>query len=91
MWTPMGSPVCCGCLRWVELLGAGLAAVAVNAVALLWKLAQMDFLTIRVEMPIHHGLIVLQDADVAVVVRQASATDCDVVHLVDPVMLSMPD
>ena len=42
-------------------------------------------------MPIHHGLIVLEDADVAVVVRQASATDCDVVHLVDPVMLSMPD
>ena len=26
MWTPTGSPVCCGCLRWVELLGAGLAA-----------------------------------------------------------------
>ena len=58
---------------------------------LIWDLAQIDILTIRVEMPIHHGLIVLEDADVAVVERQASATDCDVVHLVDPVMLSMPD
>ena len=37
----------CGCLRGVELLGAGLAAVAVNAVALIRELAQMDFLTIR--------------------------------------------
>ena len=36
-----------GCLRWVQLLGAGLAAVAVNAVALIWELAQMGFLTIR--------------------------------------------
>ena len=27
----------CGCPRWVQLLGAGLAAVAVNAVALLWE------------------------------------------------------
>ncbi len=25
----------CGCLRWFELLGAGLAAVAVNAVVLI--------------------------------------------------------
>ena len=31
----------CGCLRWVELLGAGLA------VALIWELARMYFLTIR--------------------------------------------
>ena len=31
----------------VELLGVGLAAVAVNPVILIWKLAQMDFLTIR--------------------------------------------
>ena len=37
----------CYCLRWVEQLGAGLAAAAVNAVVLIWKLAQMDFLTIR--------------------------------------------
>ena len=37
----------CGCQGWVELLGAGLAAAAVNAVALIWELAQMDFLTIR--------------------------------------------
>ena len=42
MWTG-----CYGCLRWVQLLGAGLAAVAVNAVALIRELAQMDFLTIR--------------------------------------------
>ena len=27
----------CGCLRWFEWLGVGLAAVAVNAVALLWE------------------------------------------------------
>ena len=39
-----------GCLRWVELLGAGLAAVAVNAVALICKLVRMDLLTIRVAM-----------------------------------------
>lgn len=38
----------------------------------------------------HHGLIVLEDADVAVVERQGSAPDCDVAHLADPVMLSMP-
>ena len=31
-----------GCLRGVELLGAGLAAVAVNAVALIWELAGID-------------------------------------------------
>ena len=31
----------CGCPRWVELLGAGLA------VALIWKLALMYFLTVR--------------------------------------------
>ena len=37
----------CGCLRWVQLLGAGLAAVAVNSVALIWKLARMDILTRR--------------------------------------------
>ena len=36
----------CGCLRGVELLGAGLAAVAVNSVALIWELVWMDFLTI---------------------------------------------
>ena len=35
----------CGCTRWVELLGAGLA------VALIWKLAQMDFLTIWGHQP----------------------------------------
>lgn len=29
----------CGCARWVQLLGAGLAAVAVKAVALIWELA----------------------------------------------------
>ena len=28
-------------------LGAGLVAVAVNSVPLIWELAQMDFLTIR--------------------------------------------
>ena len=39
--------MCCGCLRWVELLGAGLAAVAVCSMFLIWELAQMDFLTIR--------------------------------------------
>ena len=37
----------CGCARWVQLLGAGLAAVAVNAVALIRELAWMDFLTLR--------------------------------------------
>ena len=50
----------CGGLRWVERwfygfklrvlverFGAGLAAVAVKRVALFWKLARMDFLTIR--------------------------------------------
>ena len=37
----------CGCPRWVEQLGAGLAVVAVNRVALIWKLARMDLLTIR--------------------------------------------
>ena len=36
-----------GCLRWVELLGAGLAAVAVNAVALICKLVRTGFLTVR--------------------------------------------
>ena len=36
----------CGCLRWVEQLGAGLAAVAVNPV-FFWELARMGFLTIR--------------------------------------------
>ena len=34
-------------MRWVERLGAGLAAVAVNAVVLIWELARMDFLTVR--------------------------------------------
>ena len=38
----------CGCLRGVELLGAGLAAVAVNRVVLTWEFARMDILTIRV-------------------------------------------
>jgi len=50
----------CGCLLGFELgfcwcklqllvepVGAGLAAVAVNAVVLIWKLARMDFLTTR--------------------------------------------
>ena len=36
----------CGCPRWVERLGAGLAAVAVNRVALIRELARMDFLTV---------------------------------------------
>lgn len=36
----------CGCLRWFELLVAGLAAAAVNAVVLIWELARMDVLTI---------------------------------------------
>lgn len=36
-----------GCLRWVERLGAGLAAVTVCAVALIWKLVWNDILTIR--------------------------------------------
>ena len=30
----------CGCPHWVQLLGAGLAVVAVDAVALIWKLAR---------------------------------------------------
>ena len=59
MWTPTGSPVCCGCLRWVEprfwwcklqvlieQLGFWLAAV-VKTPVLFWKLARMDFLTMR--------------------------------------------
>ena len=37
----------CGCLRWVERLVAGVAAVAVNAVALIWELARTGFLTLR--------------------------------------------
>ena len=37
----------CGCARWVQLLGAGLAVVAVDAVALIWKLVWIDILTIR--------------------------------------------
>ena len=37
----------CGCPRWVQLLGAGLAVVAVDAVALIWELVWMDFLTLR--------------------------------------------
>ena len=37
----------CGCLRGVERLGAGLTAVAVNAVALIRELARIDILTIR--------------------------------------------
>ena len=37
----------CGCLGWVELLGAGLAVVAVNAEVLIWKLAWVDILTLR--------------------------------------------
>ena len=36
-----------GCLRWFEQLGAGLAAVTVNRAVLIWKLTQVDFLTIR--------------------------------------------
>ena len=32
----------CGCARWVELLGAGLAAVVVNAVVLIWELVRID-------------------------------------------------
>ena len=43
----------CGCLRWVERLGAGLAAVTVNRAVLIWKLTQVDFLTIRA-----HSLLV---------------------------------
>ncbi len=37
----------CGFLRWFELLVAGLAAAAVNAVVLIWKLARMNILTMR--------------------------------------------
>ena len=37
----------CCCLSLVELLGAGLAAAAVKRVVLIWKLVQIDFLTIR--------------------------------------------
>ena len=33
----------CGFLRWAELLGAGLAAVAVDAVALIRELARAGF------------------------------------------------
>jgi len=40
--------MCCGCPRWFELLGAGLAAVAVDAVALIRELARMDILTTKV-------------------------------------------
>ena len=40
----------CGCLRGVERLGAGLAAVAVNAVVLIWKFARMNILTLRDEV-----------------------------------------
>ena len=36
----------CGCLQWVEQLGAGLASVAVKPAALIWKLARKDFLTV---------------------------------------------
>ena len=52
----------CGCPCWFELrfygsklrvlverLGAGLAAVAVNAEVLIWKLTRMDILTIRAQ------------------------------------------
>ena len=39
-----------GCLRWFEQLGAGLAAVAVNSVVLIWELARMDILTTRVAL-----------------------------------------
>ena len=35
-------------LGWVEQLGAGLAAVAVKSLALIWELTWMDFLTVRV-------------------------------------------
>ena len=37
----------CGCPRWFELLGAVLAAVAVNRAALTRELARMGFLTVR--------------------------------------------
>ena len=37
----------CGCPRWVQLLGAGLAVVAVDTEALIWELVWMDFLTLR--------------------------------------------
>ena len=37
-------------MRWVERLGAGLAAVAVNAVVLIWKFARMNILTLRDEV-----------------------------------------
>lgn len=36
----------CGCLCWVERLGAGLAA-AVNAQVFFWELAQMNFVTMQ--------------------------------------------
>ena len=36
------------CPRWVERLGAVLAVVAVDTEALIWELAQMNFLTIWV-------------------------------------------
>ncbi len=45
----------CGCARWIELFGAGLAAVAVNRVALIWKLARMGFLTVRPETYLSPG------------------------------------
>ena len=38
----------------------------------------------------HHGLIVLEDTDVAVVERQGLAPDCDIVHLAVPVTLTLP-
>jgi ureidoglycolate lyase len=38
----------------------------------------------------HHGLIVLEDTDVAVVERQGPAPDCDIVHLAEPVTLTLP-
>jgi len=41
-----------GGLLWFELLGAWLAAVAARAAALIWELAQMNILTLRV---IAHG------------------------------------
>ena len=36
-----------GCLRWFEQLGAGLAAVTVKPVALIWELSQMNILTVH--------------------------------------------
>jgi ureidoglycolate lyase len=38
----------------------------------------------------HHGLIVLEDTDVAVVERQGPEPDCDIVHLAEPVTLVLP-